>query len=186
MSEYAVPDRVRWAVEQLDLRPSARVLEFGGGPGAAASLICAQLRSGTLLEIDRSGTAIARIRQRCAEYVASGRLVVRQAALAELDLPEDSIDVAFGVNVNLFWTTSAATELALLHRALVAGGQLLIAYGPPPGGPGGVAPGSDAAPSGPNQQDVLARVRGHVEAAGFSGARIVTGPRASAVIARRR
>jgi hypothetical protein len=31
VSEYAVPDRVRWAVEQLDLRPGARMLEFGGG-----------------------------------------------------------------------------------------------------------------------------------------------------------
>lgn len=172
MSEYAVPDRVRWAVEQLDLCPTARVLEFGGGPGVAASLICPQLSTGTLLEIDRSATAVARIRQRCAEHLATGRLEVRQAALAELDVPDSSIDIAFGVNVNLFWTTSAATELALLSRALAPGGQLLIAYGP--------------APSGSDQGDALARVREAVEAAGFSRARVADDdPRASGVLAQR-
>ena len=172
MSAYAVPDRVRWAVEQLDLRPSARVLEFGGGPGAAAWLICPQLTSGTMLAIDRSASAIARTRLRCADHLASGRLAVRQAALAELDLAAGSIDVAFGVNVNLFWTTSAETELGLLHDALVGGGQLFVAYGPGP-------PGTD-------QQAVLARVRDNVEAAGFGRARIVADTRASAVSARRR
>jgi SAM-dependent methyltransferase len=172
MSEYAVPDRVRWAVEQLDLRPDSQVLEFGGGPGAAAELVCDRLTTGTLLEIDRSATAVARIRQRCAEHLAAGRLEVRQAALAELDVPDGSVDVAFGVNVNLFWTSSAAAELALLRRALAPGGQLMIAYGP--------------GPKGSNQQDALARVREHVEAAGFGQARIVIDPRASAVTARHR
>jgi ubiquinone/menaquinone biosynthesis C-methylase UbiE len=169
VSEYAVPDRVRWAVEQLNLSPEARVLEFGGGPGAAACLICPQLGTGTLLEIDRSATAVARIRQRCAEYLSAGRLEVRQVALGELKVPDESIDIAFGVNVNLFWTTSAATELAVLHRVLAPGGQLLIAYGP--------------GPSGTDQQGVLNRVRAHVAAAGFGRARILADARASGVIA---
>jgi SAM-dependent methyltransferase len=172
VSGYAVPDRVRWAVEQLEFRPTARVLEFGAGSGAAAWLVCPQLTSGTMLAVDRSASAVARTRQRCAEHLASGRLAVRQAALAELDVAGDSIDIAFGVNVNLFWTTSAEPELGLLHHALAGGGQLLIAYGPGP-------PGSD-------QQAVLGRVRDNVEAAGFGPARIVVDPRASAVIARRR
>lgn len=167
-----MPDRVRWAVEQLDIGPSTRLLEFGGGAGAATWLICPRLSSGTLLEIDRSSTAIARIRQRCAEYLASGRLAVRQAALSELDVADGSIDVAFGVNVNLFWTTSAARELALLHRALVPRGQLLIAYGPSPGG-------------ADQQRTVLQRVRDNVEAAGFGWVQIVVEPSGSAVTGRR-
>ena len=171
MSDEAIPDRVRWAVEHLDLRPDARVLEFGGGPGAAAELVCDRLATGRLLEIDRSRTAVARIRDRCGVHMAAGRLEVRQGALADLDVPDASIDIAFGVNVNLFWTTSAAVELARLHRALVSGGQLLIAYGP--------------GPAGSDQRDVLARVREHVEAAGFGQVRVAVDPRASGVVARR-
>jgi SAM-dependent methyltransferase len=160
---------VRWAVEQLDLRPDSRVLEFGGGPGAAADLVCDRLASGSLLLIDRSGTAVARIRQRCAAHLAAGRLEVRQSALAELDVPDESIDIAFGVNINLFWTTSAAVELACLHRALGPAGQLLIAYGP--------------GPAGSDQRDLLVRVREHVEAAGFGQVRVMVDKRASGVIA---
>jgi hypothetical protein len=60
MTARAVPDRNRWAVAQLGLRPEDRVLEFGCGPGAAAELVCDRLGEGTMLAVDRSATAVAR------------------------------------------------------------------------------------------------------------------------------
>ena len=54
MAEATIPDRVRWAVDQLRLQPDDRVLEIGGGPGAAAELICSRLDRGWLLRQGRS------------------------------------------------------------------------------------------------------------------------------------
>jgi SAM-dependent methyltransferase len=148
-----VPERVRWAVDQLPLRPGCRVLEIGCGSGTAAELVCARTGGARVLAVDRSATAVARTVERNLGAVRSGVLTVRQAALAELAVPAASFDVAFAVDVNLFWTTPADPELTVLRRALAPGGTLLVAYGPGPC---------------PARQDaVLERVRSAVAAHGF-------------------
>jgi len=57
-----VPERIRWAVAQLALRPAARVLEVGCGPGHAITLLCEQLRQGSVTAIDRSALQVRRAR----------------------------------------------------------------------------------------------------------------------------
>lgn len=48
--------------------------------------------------------AIERSRQRNLGHLEAGRLELRQAAPGELDVRAGSIDLAFSLNVNLFWT----------------------------------------------------------------------------------
>jgi SAM-dependent methyltransferase len=151
-----VPDRVAWAVGRLDLRPDYRVLEIGGGPGAAAELVCRRLEQGFLLGIDRSAVAIERSAARNQAYVDAGRLELRQCALRDLEVPDGSFDLAFSLNVNLFWTSPAQAELELLHRALRPGGGLHVAYGPGPGDP----------------TDALETVRRQIEASPFGRAAV--------------
>ncbi|MFE7631238.1 SAM-dependent methyltransferase [Kocuria sp. NPDC057446] len=127
-----VPERNRWAVDQLGLRPGSRVLEFGCGGGAAAQLVLGRLPGGSMLAVDRSATAAASAAARNRAAVDAGVLTVRRVPLADLDVPAGSFDVAFGVDVNLFWTGSAGSELSVLREALVPGGLLLVAYGPGP------------------------------------------------------
>ncbi|WP_214402935.1 class I SAM-dependent methyltransferase [Pseudonocardia lacus] len=124
---------MRWAVALLDPAPGQRILEIGSGPGVAAALVCERLGDGRLLAVDRSAVATRRAAERNAEHVAAGRLEVRQAALRELELPTGELDAAFAIDVNLFWTGSAATELGMLAAALRPGGALHVCYGA--GGP---------------------------------------------------
>jgi SAM-dependent methyltransferase len=116
-------------VALLDPRPGLRLLEVGCGAGVAAALVCARLGDGHLLAADRSAVAVRRTAERNAAHVAAGRLTVRQAALADLDLPDGGIDAAFTVNVNLFWTGRCDREVAVLARALRPGGRLHVCYG---------------------------------------------------------
>ena len=127
------PERVRWAVEVLAPGPTDRILEIGGGSGVAAGLVCQQLTTGRLLVVDRSAVATERTRRRNAEHLETGRLEVRTVALAELDVPAGSLDAAFSVNVNLFWTRTPTRELAVLDAALRPGGALHVCFGA--GGP---------------------------------------------------
>jgi SAM-dependent methyltransferase len=131
-----VPERIRWAVELLDVHPDDAILEFGCGPGVAARLVADQLVAGRgwLLAIDRSATAIDRARRRNTDHIEAGRVLMEHAALADLNQEPDQFDKAFGVNVNVFWTSPAGAELAVLARVLRPGGAVYLAYEGPSGG----------------------------------------------------
>ena len=138
----AVPERIRWAVDVLAPGPDEHLLEIGCGSGVAVALVCERLTGGRIVAIDRSATAIARAARRNADNIATGRAVLRTAALEQLtpaDLPDAGarFDKAFAMNVNLFWTRSPARELDLLRTLLAPGAALYLfyGYGSPPGAP---------------------------------------------------
>ncbi len=112
------------AIEVLDPQPGDEILEIGCGPGVAAALICERLHTGHLLVIDRSPVAIHRTAHRNAAHLASGRLAVRESTLHALDVPPQSFDKAFAINVNLFWVRRPSRELAVLKASPAAGRDL--------------------------------------------------------------
>lgn len=66
--------------------------------------------------------------------VAAGRLQVVHAELGALDVDADAFDVAFALNVNIFWTRDPVDELDVLRRALRPSGVLHVLYGVGPAG----------------------------------------------------
>lgn len=113
----------------LDLRPSDRVLEIGCGSGVAAELVCARLRTGSMLAIDRSSSAVARTSRRCRRFLESGRLALAQTELAALS--GGRFTRVLAVNVNLFWARDAAAELAVLRRVLTPRGVVVLVFEAP-------------------------------------------------------
>jgi cyclopropane fatty-acyl-phospholipid synthase-like methyltransferase len=87
--------------------------------------------------IDRSATAIERTRGRNADHVASGRLELETVDLRDFEARGRRFDKVFAVNVNVFWTSRVAEELARVRDALAPGGRLFLFFETPSAGRAG-------------------------------------------------
>lgn len=129
--------RLREIVDALPLEPGLRVLEIGGGPGAAARAVAERLTGGgSILMIDRSATAIEQARRGSAELIAAGTLRLRQSAVEDFELEpgEEPYDLAFGIRVGALdgrHPAAGAVALQRLRAALKPSGRLLIDGGDP-------------------------------------------------------
>ncbi len=166
-------NRHRFAVDLLAAPAGATVLEFGAGTGAGSAQVLANDPAARVVVVDRSATAVARIGLRLADELAEGRVTLLDVELAALELPEGSVDAAFGVNVNAFWMTMALRESAALMRALAPGAPLVVAYGADPTG------------SPTRARATLASVAANLTSGGFLVEREVVAAEGSAVVARR-
>jgi ubiquinone/menaquinone biosynthesis C-methylase UbiE len=118
-------ERFVWAVDTLALEPGDHVLEVGCGHGVAVSLVCERLTSGRITAIDRSLKMIAMAATRNREHVASGRAVLKTAALAHAELGDERFEKVFAFNVAPFWL-QPKQALAIVRQHLAPGGAVYI------------------------------------------------------------
>ncbi|HET6951254.1 MAG TPA: class I SAM-dependent methyltransferase [Acidimicrobiales bacterium] len=116
-------DRMGWAVEQLKLRGSERVLEVGCGHGVAVTLVCERLTDGRMTAVDRSPSMVAACRRRNRAHLDAGRLTVVEAELADADLGAEAFDTVFAFNVRALGQPAG---LAVAARHLAPGGRLAL------------------------------------------------------------
>jgi SAM-dependent methyltransferase len=118
-------ERLVWAVDTLALDPTDHVLEVGCGHGVAVSLVCERLTTGTITAIDRSPKMIAMATRRNREHIATGRAVLKTAALDKADFGEARFDKAFAFNVAPFWL-APKEALGIVRQHLVPHGAVYI------------------------------------------------------------
>lgn len=126
-----MPERIRWAVAGIGLPPGARVLEVGCGRGVAVALISERLVDGSVTGVDRSAHAVAQASARNAAAVRAGRVVIREASLADLDPAAGRFHRVLAVNVNAFWLERAAQALEQAVHLVAPGGSLHLVFESP-------------------------------------------------------
>lgn len=119
-------ERLRWAVDCLDVQPTDRLLELGCGHGVAISLACERLVGGAIVALDRSPKMAAAALKRNRDHVASGRASVITAELHEADLGGAIFDKVFGIHFPPLLRGDPARELALVRDHLAPGGHLYM------------------------------------------------------------
>lgn len=111
-----------------------RVLEIGGGTGAAAREVAARIAPGHVLMIDRSATACAAAERTSADEIAAGVMRVRRTAIEEFELAEgeEPYDLAFACRVGALdgrHPETGALAMRRLAAALRPGSGLYVAGG---------------------------------------------------------
>ena len=126
-----IPERYRWAVGLLNVRPDDYILEIGCGRGQMIGLIFQRLVSGRVTAIDRSGKMVDAARRSNEPYIASGKAEILFQELLDATLQPASFDKIFLFNINAFWMDPVA-ELAEVRRLLKPGGSFHLFHQPPP------------------------------------------------------
>ncbi len=132
-----VPTRIRVAVDRLNPARDDRVLEVGCGPGVAMALLCERLVDGHVTGVDRSATALVRALRRLRRWLDAGGSDLKHSDLLRFHGDGRPYDRVLAVDVNVFWTASAADEASRLRDLVADDGVVLLAFAPPGGGADG-------------------------------------------------
>ena len=130
--KVAIPERYRWAINILDVKPDDTILEIGCGYGHSIALIAEVLTSGHLTAIDRSAKMVAAAAKANEKFINSGNLEILRVDLLENHLPASYFNKIFLFNINVFWM-DPRDELAEIRRLLKPAGRFYIFHQPPPG-----------------------------------------------------
>ncbi|HSK92196.1 MAG TPA: class I SAM-dependent methyltransferase [Euzebyales bacterium] len=122
-------ERNRWAVDQLAVGPTDRVLEIGFGPGVAIEALVARVTEGQVWGVDHSDLMVRKAARRNAQAIAEGRLRLTQASVADVDATPAPLDLILAVN-NLGMWPDPPTQLERLQRLLRPGGRIAIGVQP--------------------------------------------------------
>ena len=125
-----VPTRIRLAVESLDLRPDARVLEVGAGTGVAAALLCRLVPEGHVTALERSGVAVAHAERRLAAWLEAGVADIVESDLTRFHGDGRPYDVVLAINVNVFWAGEAAQAVDRLAELVANDGVVHLWFEP--------------------------------------------------------
>ena len=116
-----------FAVRQLGLLRSERVLEIGFGGGAALPALLGA--AGFVAGIDRSPAMVEVARRRHAAAVASGRAEFHEAHVEAIPYGRGAFAKACTVNTVYFWPSLEAGFIEI-HRVLGPDGRLVVGFLP--------------------------------------------------------
>ena len=112
-----------FAVEQLELKPSDRVLEIGFGGGVALPPL---MRTASFVGgLDLSREMVEWAKAKFSAAVAAGRAELREGSVEAIPFAEASFDKACTVNSVYFWH-SLDVGFSEIHRVLTPGGRLVV------------------------------------------------------------
>jgi len=116
-----------YAVRQLEVTPSDRVLEvgFGGGVSLPSLIASAAFVGG----VDRSRDMVRRAKAMFSEAVSAGRADFREGNVEELPFEASSFAKVCTVNTIYFWSSLDA-GFAEIRRVLLPGGRVVVGFVP--------------------------------------------------------
>ena len=129
MLDRANRDAVAAAVDALAPAPGQAVADIGFGGGLGLALLLDRVGpTGRVHGVDISHVMLDRARRRHRHAITDGHLVLHEASMTDLPIPDASLDAVMTVNTIYFVPDTAVAELA---RILTPAGRLVLGLGDP-------------------------------------------------------
>jgi ubiquinone/menaquinone biosynthesis C-methylase UbiE len=121
--------RNRWAVSQLDVQPTDRVLEVGFGPGIAIAELAGRATRGQVYGIDHSDVMVRLASRRNAAAIRADRVHLAHGSVNDLPSFDQPLDAILAVNSIGFWS-DPVERLGELRQLLRPAGRIALVSQP--------------------------------------------------------
>jgi ubiquinone/menaquinone biosynthesis C-methylase UbiE len=119
-----------WTVSIADVQSADSVLEIGFGAGKAIELLAEKTMQGSVYGIDLSATMVKRAKERNAQAVRTGRVILQQGEATQLPFAEHHFDKVISIHTFYWWAEDSHIILTEMFRVLKPGGTLLFTFSP--------------------------------------------------------
>jgi ubiquinone/menaquinone biosynthesis C-methylase UbiE len=116
-----------WAIDLLDVQPTASALEVGCGPGVGIQLLARSVLSGHIVGIDPSDEMVGQASARNTKAIASGRVEVRRGSVERLPFEDHTFHRVLAINSMQVWPDALA-RLREMRRVMKAGGRIALGF----------------------------------------------------------
>jgi SAM-dependent methyltransferase len=119
----------QWLLEQLEVRPTDRVLDIGSGPGVGVKLATRLAYDGVAIGIDPSETMLRQAIRRNASLISDGKVELHLAPASSIPFHDAFVDRIMSFNTIQF-VDDLDTDLREMHRVLRPSGRIAIGLQP--------------------------------------------------------
>lgn len=117
----------QWLLEQLEVRPTDRVLDVGSGPGVGVKLATRVAYDGLAIGIDPSETMRRQAIRRNARLMSDGRVELHLASASSIPFHDAFVDRVMSFNTVQFLDDPEG-DLVEMHRVLRPSGRIVIGF----------------------------------------------------------
>jgi ubiquinone/menaquinone biosynthesis C-methylase UbiE len=114
-----------WGLSHISINPRDVVLDVGCGGGRTVSKLAAMATQGKIYGVDHSQESVALAGKINREWIAAGRVEIREGSVSQLPFAPDVFDLVAAVETH-FWWPHLPSDMREALRVLKPGGRLII------------------------------------------------------------
>jgi len=114
-----------WGLSHISIQPHDVVLDVGCGGGRTVSKLAAMATQGKIYGVDHAQESVAMAGKINREWIAAGRVEIREGSVSQLPFAPDVFDLVAAVETH-FWWPDLPSDMREVLRVLKPGGRLII------------------------------------------------------------
>jgi SAM-dependent methyltransferase len=114
-----------WGLSNVSMRTSDIILDVGCGGGRTVNKLAATVTEGKVYGVDFSDAAVAVATKTNRQWIAKGRVEIREGSVSHLPFADETFDIVTAVETHFWWPDLPHDMLEVL-RVLKSDGTLVI------------------------------------------------------------
>ena len=114
-----------WGLRHISIGVRDTILDVGCGGGRTVSKLATAAREGRVYGIDYAEASVAAAERTNRQFIALGRVEIRQASVTDLPFGDNTFDLVTAVETH-FWWADLGAGMREVFRVLKPGGRMVI------------------------------------------------------------